>query len=182
MKLDLAHRIPRFFGSLRPGPPSATDVSWALAALNEREQRLFTQMSNPDRRHAVRVARRVEAAYAEQFGTGGAAPEVALEVAVAAGLLHDVGKTEARLGTYGRAVATLSGVVGGLDLAEIWQEKSGFTRRVGMYLRYGIIGEQMLELAGSDPVVIAWSVEHHLPADAWTVPTQFGEILTAADE
>ena len=51
-----------------------------------------------------------------------------------------------------------------------------------MYLRYGIIGEQMLELAGSDPVVIAWSVEHHLPADAWTVPTQFGEILTAADE
>lgn len=182
MKLDLAHRIPRFFGSLRPGPPSPADVEWALAALNEREQRLFGQMSNPDQRHAVRVARRVEEAYAEQFGPGAAEPDVPVGVALAAALLHDVGKTEARLGTYGRAIATLSGAVGGLDLAEIWQEKSGFTRKVGMYLRYGIIGQEMLVLAESDPVVVAWSIEHHLPADAWTVPPQFGAILAAADE
>lgn len=177
MKLDLAHRVPRFFGSLRPGPPPAADVDWAASLLNERERRLFAQMSNPDRRHAVRVARRVEAAYADL-----AAPEVPRNVALVAALLHDVGKNEARLGTYGRTIATLSGAVGGLDLAEIWQERSGFTRKVGLYLRYGIIGEEMLVLAGSDPVVIAWSVEHHLPADAWSVPVQFGEILVAADE
>lgn len=177
MKLELAHRIPRFFGSLRPGPPRAVDVSWARGSLNEREQRLFKQMSNPDQRHAVRVARRVEAAYSHLES-----PAVPESVALAAALLHDVGKTEARLGTYGRAIATVSGVVGGLDLAEIWQERSGFTRKVGMYLRYGIIGSEMLELADSDPVVVAWSTEHHLPADAWTVPHQFGEILVAADE
>jgi len=177
VKLDLAHRIPRFFGSLRPGPPARADVEWALASLNEREQRLFRLMSNPDQRHAVRVARRVEAAYAEL-----SAPEVPVEIALAAALLHDVGKTEAHLGTYGRTIATLSGVVGGLDLAEIWQDKSGFTRKVGLYLRYGIIGAEMLQLAGSDERVIAWSIEHHLPADAWTVPGEFGRILVAADE
>lgn len=177
MKLDLAHRIPRFFGSLRPGPPKPDDVVWALGWLSEREERLFRTMSNPDQRHAVRVARRVEAAY-----TALDEPAVPAEVALAAALLHDVGKTEAHLGTYGRTVATVSGAVGGLDLAEIWQEKSGFTRKVGLYLRYGIIGQEMLQLAGSDDRVVAWSVEHHLPEDAWTVPVEFGRILVAADE
>lgn len=181
MGLDLAHRVPRFFGSLRPGPPSAADVAWAVGWLSEREERLFRQMSNPDQRHAVRVARRVEAALAERGGVDGGlgVPE---GVIMAAALLHDVGKNEARLGTYGRTIATLSGVVGGLDLAEIWQERSGFTRKVGLYLRYGIIGAEMLQLAGSDPVVIAWSTEHHLPPDAWTVPEPVGRLLAAADE
>lgn len=177
MKLDPFHRARRFFESLRPGPPSSSDVEWALGLLNEREQRLFSQMSNPDKRHAVRVARRVEAASDELAGV-----EVPIEVALSAALLHDVGKTEAHLGTYGRTIATLSGVVGGLDLAEIWQDRTGFTRKVGLYLRYGIIGAEMLELAGSDERVIAWSIEHHLPEDAWTVPLEFGRVLVAADE
>jgi len=179
MTLDLRHRVPRFFSSIRPGPPGAADVAWAVSLLNEREQRLFRLMSNPDQRHAVRVSRRVEAAFADLEPQS---RPVALELALAAALLHDVGKTEARLGTYGRTIATLSGAVGGLDLAEIWQEKSGFTRRVGLYLRYGIIGEEMLQMAGSDPVVIAWSVQHHLPEDAWTVDPELGRILAAADE
>ena len=53
---------------------------------------------------------------------------------------------------------------------------------LGLYLRYNLIGEEMLVLAGSDPVVVAWSIEHHLPEDAWTVPLDFGRILAAADE
>ncbi|MFN8051086.1 MAG: HD domain-containing protein [Acidimicrobiales bacterium] len=177
MSLDLRHRIPRFFGSLRPGPPRRDDLDWAKGCLSEREQRLLVQMSNPDLRHAVRVARRVDEAYDTVDD-----PEVSREVALAAALLHDVGKSEARLGTYGRVIATVSGVVGGLDMAEIWQERTGFTRKVGLYLRYGIIGAEMLELAGSDPVVIAWSIEHHLPEDAWSVPVGFGRLLVAADE
>ncbi len=177
MKLDLSHRVPRFFGSLRPGPPKRADVDWALAALSEREQRLFRMMSNADQRHAVRVARRVEEAYDGLDG-----PEVPRSVALAAALLHDVGKTEAHLGSYGRAIATVSGVVGGLEMAELWQTKTGFTRKVGLYLRYGIIGAEQLELAGSDERVVAWSIEHHLNEDAWTVPVQFGRILAAADE
>lgn len=177
MSLDLRHRVPRFFGSLRPGPPRRDDLEWALAQLNERERRLFGMMSNPDKRHALRVARRVDAAY-----DGLDEPEVPRPVALAAALLHDVGKSEAGLGTYGRVVATLSGALGGLEMAELWQTRSGFTRKVGLYLRYGIIGAENLELAGSDPRVVAWSIEHHLPEDAWTVPVQFGRLLVDADE
>ena len=56
-------------------------------------------MSGPDRRHAAAVARRVERA----LGPRGHPP------VLAAALLHDVGKVESGLGTYGRVVATLSG-------------------------------------------------------------------------
>ncbi len=177
MKLDRAHRVPRFFSSLRPGPPTRPDLEWAFAALSDREQKLFLRMSNPDQRHAVRVARRVEEAYGGLID-----PAVPADVALVAALMHDIGKVEAGLGTYGRTIATVSGLVGGLDLAEIWQEKTGFTRKVGLYLRYTIIGAEMLELAGSDDRVIAWSIEHHLPEDAWSVPVEFGRILAAADE
>ncbi|MEZ5322566.1 MAG: hypothetical protein R2698_10940 [Microthrixaceae bacterium] len=72
--------------------------------------------------------------------------------------------------------------MGGLEMAELWQTRSGFTRKVGLYLRYGIIGAEQLTLAGSDPVVIAWSEQHHLPEAAWTVPLEVGRILVAADE
>ena len=176
MGLDLAGRIPRFFQSIWPGAARPDDVAWVRNILSDKEMRHFTAMSNADQRHAVRVARRVEETYVQSEH------DVPVEIALAAAILHDVGKNEARLGTYGRVVATVSGAVAGLDFAEAWQETSGFTRKVGLYLRYNIIGEELLEIAGSDPLVIAWSVEHHLAEDAWTVPVEFGRILAAADE
>ncbi len=72
-------------------------------------------------------------------------------------------------------------MVAGRDFAEAWQESSGFTRRVGLYLRYGELGADMLKVAESDPVVVAWAAEHHLPADQWTVPAGLGTVLVAAD-
>ena len=176
MGLDLAHRVPRFFGSIRPGPPTAADLAWAEGFLNPGELKQFRAMSNPDKRHAIRVARRAEAAW------GGRSEPVTVALVVTAALLHDVGKNLARLGTYGRVVATVSGAVGGLELAEVWQGTSGFTRRVGLYLRYNILGVDLLRVAGSDELVVAWSLEHHLPEDAWTVPADMGRVLVAADE
>ena len=179
MNLDLVHRVPRFFGSIRPGPPGAADVAWAESFLNPGEVKLFRAMSNPDKRHAVRVARRVEVAI---DAVEPSLRPASKELAVTAGLLHDVGKNLARLGTYGRVVATVSGAVGGLDLAEVWQSTSGFTRKVGLYLRYNVLGVDLLEVAGSDATVIAWSLEHHLPEESWTVPVDLGRMLAAADE
>lgn len=173
MGLDLRHRIPRFFVSLVPMAAASDDVAWAQSWLNERERALFDRMSNQDQRHAIRVARRVEAAYSLS------SPE--LRVALAAALLHDVGKVECGLGTYGRVIAALCELVAA-DMAEIWQQKSGMTRRIGMYLRYPEIGVDLLRLAESDPLVIAWSREHHLDKDEWSVPVEFGRVLAAADE
>jgi hypothetical protein len=95
----ITHLARRFFGSLRPGGPTAIDAEWAEAQLLPDEVVLWRSMSRTDRRHAAGVARRVEVA----LGNEAARP------VLAAALLHDVGKTEANLGTYGRVIATVSG-------------------------------------------------------------------------
>ncbi len=130
-------------------------------------------MSRSDRRHAVGVARRVDAML------DGADREV-----VAAALLHDVGKVDSGLGTYGRVIATISGAVVGRDEATIkaWTRSRGFTRRVGLYLQHPKLGGDRLALAGSEPLTVAWAREHHLPADEWTVPLEIGEVLKVSDD
>ena len=53
----------------------------------------------------------------------------------------------------------------------------GFTRRVGQYVLYPELGVDLLRMAGSDDLVIAWSREHHLPEDEWTVDPDVGRAL-----
>jgi hypothetical protein len=136
------------------------------------EGELWRRMSGADRRHAVGVAREVERALGVE----------ATRPVLAAALLHDVGKVEARLGTYGRVVATLSGKVAGRDHARGWMGKRGFTRRVGLYLLHDRIGGDLLEIAGSDPLTVAWAREHHLPPEGWTVPEPLAQALKSADD
>lgn len=165
------HLARRFVGSLRPGGPAADDEAWARSFLLDGEERLWGRLSGADRRHAVGVARRVVAALGS--------PERAV---VAAALLHDVGKLDAGLGTYGRVVATLSTAVAGRSAAEQWSRGRGFTRRVGLYVRHPHLGGDMLALAGSDPLTVAWAREHHSPRESWTVPRPVGDALKAADD
>lgn len=129
-------------------------------------------MSNPDRRHAVGVARRVQTTLGDQ----------ATDPVLAAALLHDVGKSVAHLRTYGRVVATLSAKVAGHDMAVAWSETRGFTRRVGLYLEHPRLGGDLLALAEADPLTVAWAREHHSPEDDWTVPVTIGRILKDADD
>lgn len=167
------HWSARFVSSVRPGPPRAADRAWAHGLLSDPERRLFDRMSNPDQRHAIAVARRVDATLEPD--------DPRRPALLVAALLHDIGKVAAGLRTYGRVIATLSGVVGGRSYAEIWQDTRGFTRRVGLYLRYPELGAEMLEVAGSDPLVVAWAREHHLDEADWTLPVESGRLLRAAD-
>lgn len=172
MKLQPLHRAGRFFSTAFGGGPSAEDTEWALSQLSDREKRLFAQMRPADRSHSIAVARAVDRHF------GGEPPEWVLQAA----LLHDIGKTVAGLGVYGRSVATLSGWIGGADMAEQWADTTGFTRRVGLYMQYPRLGAELLEVNESDPLVVAWAAEHHLPAEDWTVPEDDGAILAAADD
>jgi hypothetical protein len=101
---------------------------------------------------------------------------------LAAALLHDVGKVESGLRTYGRVVATLSARFAGPEMANAWRKHRGFTRRVGLYLHHAEVGGDLLELTGSDPLTVAWARQHHLPESAWTVPAELGAVLKAADD
>ncbi len=166
------HLVRRFFASLLPTGPAAADDAWAREQLTEAEQELWARMARVDRRHSAAVARRVESA----LGADATGP------VLTASLLHDIGKTIPRLGTFGRVVATLSEAVAGEDTARHWVETRGFTRRVGQYVLYPELGVDLLKMAGSDEFVIAWSREHHLPEDEWTVPVELGRVLQAADD
>jgi hypothetical protein len=169
---SLGHLVKRFVTSVPVGP-SKEDDRWAREQLLDRERVLWTEMSRADRRHAAGVARRVDAALG---------PDATRPV-LAAALLHDVGKNEAGLGTYGRSVATLSGMVvrHDMDVIRAWTRTTGFTRRCGLYLQHPRLGGDLLAMAGSDPLTEAWAREHHLPEAEWTVPPVVGHALRDAD-
>jgi putative nucleotidyltransferase with HDIG domain len=157
-----SHLGRRFATSLWPAGPKPTDDAWVRSLLIEGEQRLWGRMSGPDRRHAVAVARRV----------GGIDERAAL----AAALLHDVGKVESRLGPWRRAATTVLALAVGRD--RVAQGRG----RMARYLRHDILGAELLQRAGSDGLTVAWAREHHLPADRWTVPPDLGAVLKAADD
>jgi len=129
-------------------------------------------MSGPDRRHAVAVAERVERALGHE----------ATRPVLAAALLHDVGKVESGLRTYGRVVATVSAKVAGPDMAPVWQKQRGYARKVGLYLQHAEVGADLLEMAGSDPLTVAWTREHHRPESEWTVDPHIAGALKTADD
>ena len=166
------HLSKRFFGSLWPAGPSRDNETWVGSVLSDGELKLWHRMSKADRRHAVGVARKVE----RELGNEARAP------VLAAALLHDVGKLSSGLGTYGRVVATLAGAAAGRQMGQAWTEGKGFTRRVGLYLSHPELGGDMLALAGSDPLTVAWARQHHFREEDWTVPTAVGRALKAADD
>lgn len=164
------HLVRRFFGSLQPGGPPTRDLAWVESTLSPHELALWKRMSGPDRRHSAQVARDVQGRLAER-----ATP------ALAAALLHDVGKIDAHLRTYGRVVATLTVKVVGRDEMLEWRRARGLRRRLALYIDHPAIGGDLLELAGSDPLTIAWAREHHNRPDTWTVPSEISEVLDACD-
>lgn len=166
------HLARRFFVSLRPGGPKKADDEWARAQLLPAESALWARMSNPDRRHAVGVAREVERALGHE----------ATRPVLAAALLHDVGKIESGLRTYGRVVATLCGMIVGRDHARDWMRSRGFTRKVGLYLLHPDLGGDLLGMAGSDPLTETWTREHHKPQDQWTIDPVVAHVLKDCDD
>lgn len=168
------HLVLRFAASLAPSGPRQRSQAWALSQLTPDEGRLFARMSGPDRRHAIGVARR---ALHERSEPGMAA----------AALLHDVGKLESGLGTFGRVWATLAALALGRDRVVSWEllpagpPLAERRRRMALYLQHDRLGAALLERVGSNGLAIAWAREHHLPPQRWSVDRGIGEILKAAD-
>lgn len=92
------HLARRFVGSLSPRPLDPADDAWARSHLLAGERALWQRLSRADRKHAAGVAREV----VRRLGPGTS------RQVIAAALLHDVGKVDAGLGTFGRVVATVA--------------------------------------------------------------------------
>jgi hypothetical protein len=122
------HLAARFVTSLPPTPPPVDDEIWVDDQLLDGERALWVQLSNQDRRHSVAVARR----FVERRPT-------APRSEIAGALLHDVGKIECGLGTFGRVVATLVGPR---------------TRSFAAYHDHEAIGAEMARRAGSAPATV----------------------------
>jgi HD domain-containing protein len=172
------HLVTRFFEALWPGGPSPADEQWALGWLLPGEQRLWHQMSGPDRRHAVGVARRTLDLLGDSNGSPG-------RQVVASALLHDVGKVESGLGTVARAAVTAIAIVVGRDSLVADTGSDGRERRwrlgIRQYLTHDRIGAEMLRQAGSDPLTVTWAREHHLERSRWSVDLRLADALKAAD-
>jgi hypothetical protein len=170
------HLAGRFLGAVSPAGPPASDEEWALSLLLAGERGLWRRMSGPDRRHAVAVARESQRRL-DEAGLG------ARREVLAAALLHDVGKVEARLGTGGRVAVTLVAVVVGHDrLAGSGRGTRGsWLEPARRYLAHDRIGGELLRDCGSDPFTVAWAQQHHLAPERWSVDVRIGRLLKAAD-
>ena len=122
------HLVARFVRSLPPTPPSVVDEVWAEDHLLPTERELWVQLSNQDRRHSVGVARRFDDA------RGGAS-----RAEIAGALLHDIGKIECGLGTFGRVAATVAGPR---------------SERFRSYHDHEEIGARLVADCGSDPATV----------------------------
>ena len=109
---EIPHLAQRTLWSLRKPEPDAAGEAWLLGLLTPAETNLYRSMAAVDRAHAINCARAVES-----FGS---------EVVVASAL-HDVGKTQAGLGTSGRVAASLAGLVM-YDKARGVEEQAGIAR------------------------------------------------------
>jgi hypothetical protein len=152
------HLVRRFVGSLSRRAPAPADEAWAEAHLLPAEIGVWRRMANPDRRHAVAVARRV----ASEFGADRAV--------LAGALLHDCGKVASGLGTFARVGATVVIAVMGRDRVEHGDD------RIARYARHEPIGAELLRRAGSDPVTVA------LVGGAADAPAAALAALRAADD
>jgi hypothetical protein len=122
------HLAARFVTSIPATPPSIDDEIWVDEHLLAGERALWVQLSNQDRRHSAAVARR--------FVTRRPG---ATRAEIAGAILHDVGKIECGLGTFGRVVATLAGPR---------------TKAFSAYHDHEAIGAALAEAAGSEAATI----------------------------
>jgi hypothetical protein len=174
--VKVIHLSGRFVRALWPGPPRGDDLAWVETVLTPGGYAVFRRQPHHDQRHAIGVARDVQARLA---GTEFADDPRWLSAA----LLHDVGKLDSRLGVYGRVVATVSAAAAGREHAQVWSDSTGFTRRVGLYLRHAELGADRIRLAGEPEEAARWATAHHDPS-TWAdlpIPQPVVAALDAAD-
>lgn len=126
------HLIRRWWGTIRAKPLTVSELDWVRSNLLPEEWSLWSAMDHRDQSHSYLVARR----FVEPI-PGENPPS---RSAIAAALLHDVGKVASELTTFERVLATIIG---------------GRTERFRAYFDHESIGLGLCRRAGSDPETLA---------------------------
>ena len=134
----LRHLSSRFFQVLRAKALSPREQTEVEALLQPSERNLFWGQQPTDQRHGLKAAKGVLVAAPGRRDLARAC------------LLHDVGKSHARLGVVGRTLATISAL---LHLPS--------TARMRAYLDHGVVGAEALSKAGAEELVVAFARFHH---------------------
>jgi putative nucleotidyltransferase with HDIG domain len=163
----LGHLAVRFAGSVRARPLDRADLAFVRHHLRPGELACWERLGPADRAESLATARAT-------LGALGPDPDPAW---VAAALLHDVGKAETRLGSLGRAWATLAAGLAGHGRARAWPNA------VGRYVNHDELGAQRLRQAGARAEAVVWAAAHHRRSSwpATEIPPEICEILAAAD-
>jgi len=157
----------RFVESVTARAVDSADVAWVASVLTPAELAVWETLGTADRSESVAVARRTRRAL------GVSADHRYL----AAALLHDAGKTPARLGPAGRVYATVVAGLAGHRRAR------RFDNRVGLYVSHDDLGARLLAGAGARPEAVAWARAHHR-RELWPgtgIPLEICSALAAAD-
>lgn len=163
------HLVRRFFSTITAKAPEREEVAWVRGNLSDSEFGLWSQMSSADQNHSISVAQRAET---ELPGD---------ETVIAAGLLHDVGKTAVRSGLVIRVAASLMKPFATQQRLSHWTSDGGFLSNIASLIDYPRIGADLLRNIGSDDFAVRWAAEHHLPKHEWTVDKTKADILVRAD-
>ena len=150
-----SHLVRRFFGSLRPGGPGADAEAWvATPACCRASWRCGGGCPGP-----IAVTPSASpSGWSEPSATrppGRCSPPPCCTTSA---------RSRAGSAPTGGWSPPLSAKVAGPDMAATWRKQRGVARRVGLYLQHDQIGGDLLELAGSDPLTVAWTREHHRPS------------------
>lgn len=149
------HLVSRFFGFVTARPLGPTEQQWVHDHLRTPVLRsLFFSQPPQDQRHACDVATRA-----------GGGPD-----RIEAALLHDVGKSDTRLGAIARSMATVWGAVG----------RSG-PPSWAQYRDHGERGARRLEAAGASHITVAFTRHHPGPVPAGIEPADW-DALSSADD
>jgi hypothetical protein len=151
------HLVVRFFSVLRSTPLGPHDQDEVNALLAEPAAALFWQQDPIDQRHAFQVAQRVRQRLGED------------RPALAAALLHDVGKRHSAAGPIGRSLATVLGALR-LPVPPDWRR----------YLDHGELGAADLRAIGADALTVAFAAGRR--GEDGEVRPEVWEALLAADD
>lgn len=139
------------------------DEEFVKQHLNLSEQKLFHQMSIPDRRHCLNVTKTV-ITLAEKNQVAN------LNILVKAALLHDVGRQGGTVSTVDKVIGVILRAVLGDKMVEKWSKVGRGSRwknlRNALYVNahHPRIGAELLRNSGTQAEVVQLVSCHHLPA------------------